>query len=92
MAITSKVRIEKSLALSMRMLAFHFLEAALPASLSNSVGLTVWPPVIWTWPRWVKKVPRALLHTTRTRSGAWAALCTAKTRSLPTPVAARDSC
>lgn len=69
---------EGILALSIRMLAFHFLEAAFPASLSNSVGLTTWPLGIWSWPRWVRKVPMAVLQTTLILSGAWAALCTPK--------------
>lgn len=60
----------------MRMLAFHFLAAALPESRSNSVGLTTCPRSVWTALRCTMKVPRMPLHTTWTVAGAFAAFCT----------------
>ena len=77
------------LTLSMRMLAFHFLEAALPETRSNSVGLTTCPFSIWTALRCVRKVPRMELHTTRTLDGALAAFCDVTATSVSDRVTVR---
>ena len=57
------------LTLSTRMLDFHFLDAALPATRSNSVADTVRPPSMTMHMPFTSKTPRLSLQTTPTVAG-----------------------